>query len=182
MSRIQFENIVTKRLCTGLRVPSGETVEVPKGSMVQITQALGSSYTINYKGNLIRVDGQDADALGKEALHYTFHCDGGADVNEDDVWQVLRSVYDPEIPVNIVDLGLVYGCEVRHLEDGLHRVDVTMTLTAPACGMGPVLVGEVEKKLLSVPHVDEAKVQLTFDPPWDRSKLSDAAKLHLGLI
>lgn len=162
-------------------IPSGVKVKLQPGSQVVVTQALGNSYTLYVNGNLVRVDGRDGDALGLVILEQE-------DVNqmqgtiEEKVWAQLKTCFDPEIPVNIVDLGLVYACEVLPLGRKEHHVDITMTLTAAGCGMGPVLQGEVQEKIRQIHGVTEVKVALVFDPPWDRGMMSDAAKLQLGLL
>lgn len=162
-------------------IPSGAKVKLQKGSMVMITQALGTSYTVYVNGNLVRIAGTDGDALGLVILE-------SPDINlqdgsiEDKLWAQMRTCFDPEIPVNIVDLGLVYSCQVFPLGKEDHRVEVTMTLTAPGCGMGPVLIGEVEEKIRQIHGVTEVKVELVFDPPWSRDMMSDEAKLQLGLL
>jgi probable FeS assembly SUF system protein SufT len=162
-------------------IPSGAKVKLQKGSMVMITQALGTSYTVYVNGNLVRIAGTDGDALGLVILE-------SPDINlqegslEDKIWTQMRTCFDPEIPVNIVDLGLVYSCQVFPLGKEDHRVEVTMTLTAPGCGMGPVLIGEVEQKIRQINGVTEVKVELVFDPPWSRDMMSDEAKLQLGLL
>lgn len=162
-------------------IPSGVKVTLQPGTQVFVTQALGDSYTIYVNGNLVRVAGKDGDALGLVVLD-------SPDINaatgsvEDKIWMQLKTCFDPEIPVNIVDLGLIYACEVMPLGKGEYHVNVTMTLTAVGCGMGPVLVGEVEEKIRKIHGISEVKVELVFDPPWDRSKMSDEAKLQLGLL
>jgi probable FeS assembly SUF system protein SufT len=146
-----------------------------------ITQALGNSYTVYVNGNLARVAGKDGDALGMIILEED-------DINdmpgttEDKVWNMLRTCFDPEIPVNIVDLGLVYECQVVATEENLYTVEIKMTLTAPGCGMGPVLVTDIEQKIQTIHDVIEVKVDLVFDPPWERSMMSDVAKLQLGML
>lgn len=162
-------------------IPSGAKVKLQKGSMVMVTQALGTSYTVYVNGNLVRIQGKDGDALGLVILEQ-------ADINErvgsvdDKVWIQLKTCFDPEIPVNIVDLGLVYNCQVTPLGKNDYRVEVIMTLTAPGCGMGPVLIGEIEEKIRQIHGVIEVKVDLVFDPPWSRDMMSDEAKLQLGLL
>jgi|SRR5579885_1032618 probable FeS assembly SUF system protein SufT len=162
-------------------IPSGAKVKLQPGTQVFVTQALGNSYTVYVNGNLVRVAGKDGDALGLVILEQP-------DVNEmegtveDKVWMQLKTCFDPEIPVNIVDLGLVYACNVIPLGMNEYRVEIVMTLTAPACGMGPVLVAEVEEKTRQINNVKEVKVDLVFDPPWDRDRMSDEAKLQLGLL
>lgn len=162
-------------------IPSGTKVMLQPGTQVFVTQALGNSYTLYVNGNLVRIPGKDGDALGLVILEQP-------DINamqgsvEDKVWIQLKTCFDPEIPVNIVDLGLIYECQVFPLGMNDFRVEVIMTLTAPACGMGPVLVGEVEEKARQIKEVSEVKVDLVFDPPWERDKMSDQAKLQLGLM
>lgn len=178
----QSNTVVTRRDVLARRVPDGTRVTIPADSFVNISQALGGSYTVTWNGRMVRIDGTDADAIGREALKLEFDPpreDG--QVRQDDLWQVLGTVFDPEIPVNIVDLGLVYGCDVIH-RDGENVVQVRMTLTAPTCGMGPVLVGDVEDRLAMVPNVDRVEVELVFDPPWSRDMMSEDAQLELGLF
>lgn len=158
-------------------VPTGTPVTVPEGAFATLTQTLGGACTIVYNGNMARVEPEDVDALGltPEVIDLPPPADGA--VSSDQVWQALRTVHDPEIPVNIVDLGLVYDCAV---EDD--SVDIDMTLTAPGCGMGPVLVADVERRVGKVPFVRTVNVNLVFDPPWRREMMSDEAQLELGLF
>ncbi len=158
-------------------VPTGTPLTIPSGVFVTLTQALGGTYTVIHNGNMARIDGEDADALGfePEVLELAPPADGRACA--DQVWQALRTVHDPEIPVNIVDLGLVYQCDVQ--EDA---VAIDMTLTAPGCGMGPVLVQDVERRVGQVPFVRSVQVNLVFDPPWERNMMSEEAQLELGLF
>ena len=157
-------------------VPTGTPCTLPAGAFVTLTQALGGAYTVIHNGNMARINAEDADALGfePEALDLPAPADGR--VSEQQVWQALETVYDPEIPVNIVALGLVYDCAV----DGAD-VRINMTLTAPGCGMGPVLVQDVEQRVGTVPHVAAVHVNLVFDPPWQRDMMSEEAQLELGL-
>lgn len=174
--------VAVVRDCPARMVPSGTPITLPKNSFVTITQARGGNYTVSYRGNLARVDGIDADALGlqREEIEYT---DSGSDVpQETHVWDTLRTIYDPEIPVNIVDLGLVYGVDIATNDGGHDVVTVTMTLTSPTCGMGQVLANDVRYRVSKVPNVDEVKVNLVFDPPWSRDQISDEAKLELGIF
>ena len=157
-------------------VPTGEPLSLPAGAFVTVTQALGGAYTVVYGGNMARIDGEDADALGFEPETLELAPPEDGLVSNDQVWQALRTVHDPEIPVNIVDLGLVYGCDVRG-----SAVNIDLTLTAPGCGMGPVLVQDVEKRVGKVPFVTAVNVNLVFDPPWDRAKMTEEAQLELGL-
>ncbi len=171
--------VVIKRDCDARLVPIGTPITIPKDTFVTLTQSLGGNYTVVFNGKMARVDGVDADALGFESIvpTYTPRPDGAIDA--DQVHQALRSVFDPEIPVNIVDLGLVYGCEVDPITK---HVQVTMTLTSVGCGMGPVLVREITDRLSRVPNVASVDVALTFDPPWSRDMMSEDAQLELGLF
>ncbi len=164
-------------------VPQGERVELPAGTVGYITQALGGSFTVFVDGNLFRVAGNDADALGKE-LPTALHLPEGAGDDEVEalVWKQLRTCFDPEIPVNIVELGLVYDCVVEPLPGGERRVAIRMTLTAPGCGMGDILVEDVTSKLEQIPTVAETDVDLVFDPPWNQSMMSDVARLETGMM
>ncbi|MCX7945991.1 MAG: putative Fe-S cluster assembly protein SufT [Hydrogenophilus sp.] len=177
------ELVALKRDCPAIAVPTGETALLPEGSVVEVVQALGGSYTVQLGWRLFRIDGADGDALGKPPRQKPVLPENASDEEvERLVWEQLRSCYDPEIPVNIVDLGLVYACEVVRQTDGSRWVRVAMTLTAPACGMGPVLTEEVRRRVLEVPTVKECEVELVFDPPWDRSRMSEAAQLALGVF
>lgn len=162
-------------------IPSGVKVTLQEGTQVFVTQALGNAYTVYVNGNLVRVAGQDGDALGLAVLIEPEINDMPGSI-EDKVWAQLRTCFDPEIPVNIVDLGLVYECRIRPLTNDDVRVEITMTLTAPGCGMGPILVNEIENKIRKIAHVIDQKVELVFDPPWTRDKMTDEAKLQLGLL
>ena len=162
-------------------IPSGVKVTLQQGTQVFVTQALGNSYTIYVNGNLVRVAGKDGDALGLVILETPDINAMEGDV-ESKVWAQLKTCFDPEIPVNIVDLGLVYECNVMPLGNNEFRVDIKMTLTAVGCGMGPVLVAEVDEKVRQIHGVTDAKVELVFDPPWNRDMMSDEAKLQLGLL
>jgi len=175
---VQFE-----RDCAAVLVPQGESVTLPAGSYGYITQSLGGSYTVFVEGNLFRIAGQDGDAIGKEpAESLKLPDDASEDEVEALVWRQLRTCFDPEIPFNIVDLGLVYEANLSLREDGTRLVDVKMTLTAPGCGMGEILVDDVRNKLELIPTVTEAEVELVFDPPWGRHMMSEAAKLETGML
>jgi len=164
-------------------VPQGDTVTLPAGSYGYITQALGGSYTVFVEGNLFRIAGRDGDAIGKEAPAPLELPEGASDEQvEQLVWQQLRTCFDPEIPFNIVDLGLVYEVDLKHLDDGRREVDVKMTLTAPGCGMGDILVDDVRSKLEIIPTVAMADVELVFDPPWGRHMMSESARLETGML
>lgn len=175
--------IILNRDCTALLVPSGARIMLHANTEVTITQSLGSSYTVSVYGNLARIDGKDADALGKTPTDPLAELPEDATI-EEKIWHQLKAVYDPEIPVNIVDLGLVYDCQVTpDLEDNTgFNVKIVMTLTAPGCGMGPVIAHDAKQKVLAVPGVKAADVEIVFDPPWDQSKMSDMAKLELGML
>ena len=174
---------ILSRDCTALLVPSGARIMLHADTEVVITQSLGSSYTVSVYGNLARIDGKDADALGKTPTDPLEELPEDATI-EDKVWHQLKTVYDPEIPVNIVDLGLVYFCHVHpDLEDNTgFNVNIVMTLTAPGCGMGPVIAHDAKQKVSSIPAIKHVDVEIVFDPPWDQSKMSDTAKLELGML
>lgn len=179
------EPVRFERDCDAVLVPQGEAVTLPAGSMGYITQALGGSFTVFVEGNLFRIAGRDADAIGKEPPEPLELPEGADDeAVEKLVWQQLRTCFDPEIPINVVELGLVYSVDVAPHPDrpGERRVAVEMTLTAPGCGMGDVLVADVRDKIELVPTVSEADVELVFDPPWNRSMMSDVARLETGML
>lgn len=180
------EEVTFSRNAEAVMIPSGERVLVPVGSQATITQSLGGSYTlITDRGLMIRVSGRDVEAIGKTPENIVETQEGDqftAEKLEELVWDQLKTCYDPEIPVNIVDLGLVYLCEVEDAEESGKRVKVKMTLTAPGCGMGPVLASDVKNKIESLPGVKSADVEVVFDPVWDRTMMSEAAKLQLGMM
>lgn len=180
-----YEQITVSRTIEAIAIPSGEAVKVPEGTKATITQSLGGSYTImTDRGQMVRVSGSSVSAIGKAVIEQVrVEGDVSPEELEKLVWDQLKTCFDPEIPVNIVDLGLVYLCDVKKIEDapGEHRVHVKMTLTAPACGMGPVLAGDVEQKIRALPGVKDVKVEVVFDPVWDRAMMSEAAKLQLGM-
>ena len=165
-------------------IPVGERVTLQKGQEASITQTLGGSYTVIVNGNMFRIEGKDADALGLEVAAKPVSA--GAPVTQEQlekqVWNQLRSCYDPEIPVNIVDLGLIYDCHLTPLSADTFRVDVKMTLTAPGCGMGPMLAQDVQNKVLCLEGVDDVAVELVWDPPWNQGMMTEEAKLQLGLL
>jgi len=166
-------------------IPVGTKVTLQKGEQAQITQSLGGSYTVVVNGNMFRIEGKDADALGVEAMEEktsTATSDVTQEQIEKEIWNQLRTCYDPEIPVNVVDLGLIYDCHIEPMGANSYRVGVKMTLTAPGCGMGPVLQQDVQNKLLSLEAVDDVSVELVWDPPWNQGMLTEAAKLQLGLM
>jgi len=180
---LSSEPFTLERDCVAVMVPQGEQVTLPAGQIGYITQALGGSFTVYVEGNLFRIAGQDADALGKDAPPaIELPADAGDEDVEKLVWQQLRTCFDPEIPINVVELGLVYDASLERTEAGDRKVYVKMTLTAPGCGMGPVLAQDVQNKLLSLDPIDEANVELVWDPPWNQSMMTEAAKLQLGLM
>ena len=169
--------IPVQRNVTARLVPTGTELTIPQGVFVTLTQALGGTYTVVHNGNMARIESEDADALGFEPEVLTFETPADGKISEEQVWQALRTVHDPEIPVNIVDLGLVYDVAVND-----KNVDIEMTLTAPGCGMGPVLIEDVKRRLQRVPLVADTNVTLVFDPPWSRDMMSEEAQLDLGLF
>ena len=179
--RATREAVVTTRDVRVECVPDGTPFELPAGTVAHITQALGSNFTLVVGGQLVRLKGADADAIGREVPTVpAAAADEGQDLRSR-IQAVLKTCYDPEIPVDIVELGLVYGCELSPMEEGETRVNIDLTLTAPGCGMGEVLANEVADKVLALQGVGEVNVQLVLDPPWDRSRMSEAAQLALGL-
>lgn len=179
------EAVVTTRAVRVERIPDGTAAELPAGTPAQITQALGSSFALLVDGQLMRLKGADADAIGKPVPAAPLvPADIGPEELRGHVWQTLKTCYDPEIPVDIVELGLVYVCDVLPIGnsgDGQFKVSIKMTLTAPGCGMGELIADEVCDKVLALPRVVEANVDIVFDPPWRRSMMSEAAQLTLGL-
>lgn len=177
------EPVKFERDCTVVLVPQGDVVTLPAGSVGYITQALGGSFTVFVEGNLFRVSGEDADAIGKDRPEPLALPEGAGDeAVEALVWKQLRTCFDPEIPVNIVELGLVYGCQLERDGQGGRKVQIQLTLTAPGCGMGEILVEDVRAKVERVPTVNEADVDLVFDPPWSSAMMSDAARLETGMM
>jgi probable FeS assembly SUF system protein SufT len=176
-----MNHAVLSRTCEVIEIPSGVRSTLPEGTSVRIMQSRGDSYTVwtDY-GQMYRVDGKDADALGLEAADGEPAAADTREFKDQMVWDVLKSVYDPEIPVNIVDLGLIYSCKITPLEEGTRKVDVEMSMTAPGCGMGNVLKADVESRLSRLPSVKEVHVEVVLDPPWDMSRMSEAARLQLG--
>ncbi|WP_430390995.1 putative Fe-S cluster assembly protein SufT [Dyella sp. 20L07] len=180
---LSSEPFTLERDCQAVMVPQGETVSLPAGQIGYITQALGGSFTVYVEGNLFRIAGNDADALGKEPPPPIELAGDATDADvEQLIWQQLRTVFDPEIPVNVVELGLVYDVSLEHTAPDQRKVYVKMTLTAPGCGMGDILVDDVRTKIELIPTVTEADVDLVFDPPWNHSMMSDIAKLETGML
>jgi probable FeS assembly SUF system protein SufT len=183
MRRQENEPFVVNREVKAVIVPAGQEVNLKPGQAGYITQALGGSFTVYIDGNLFRVSGTDADAIGQEPVSAPQLPPGA---NDEDVrklaWEQMKTCYDPEIPINIVDLGLVYECEVKPNADGTRAVEVKITLTAPGCGMGDILVDDVRDKIQRIPTVREVKVELTFDPPWNQTMMTEAARLQTGMF
>lgn len=183
MMKRHREDVLVRRPVRVERIPDGSPQDIAAGELAQITQALGSSFTLLVDGQLVRLKGADADAIGKNppeavALPDKVELEDVSDL----VWQTLKTCYDPEIPVDIVELGLIYACDVLPMDDSDDfRVSIEMTLTAPGCGMGDLLVEEIHEKLLALPRVAQVDLDFVFDPPWDRSRMSEAAMLSLGL-
>jgi probable FeS assembly SUF system protein SufT len=183
MRRPGHEPIVVNRDVQAVIVPAGVEVKLRTGTVGYITQALGGSYTVYVEGNLFRIAGTDGDAIGKDAIQPPALPAGATDEDVNRVvWDQLRTCFDPEIPINIVDLGLVYDCSMTPRDDGTRDVSVRMTLTAPGCGMGEVLVADVRDKLKLVPTVRNVDVELVFDPPWNHTMMSEAARLQTGMM
>ena len=182
-----MQNVITvelKRDCAAVQIPHGTPVSLPAGTSVDITQTLGGVFTVQVPGGLFRIASQDADALGLAAPAPVAARPAGGpveEVTEQQVWDILRTCYDPEIPVNIVDLGLVYDMTLTKLPNGQVRVDVKMTLTAPGCGMGGTIAGDAQQKLLYLDPVEEANVEIVWDPAWHQSMITEQGRRILGL-
>jgi probable FeS assembly SUF system protein SufT len=177
------EPVTLTRDVRAIIVPIGEAITLDEGTEGFITQALGGSFTVYVEGNLFRISGVDADALGKEPVEPPSIPDNATDADiESIIWEQLKTCYDPEIPVDIVNLGLVYKCEVTPLGNGERSIDVEMTLTAPGCGMGDVIVQDAREKIAIVPTVSDVKVELVFDPPWNIGMMSEEARLQTGMM
>lgn len=171
--------VVTERDCKARLVPVGNPATIPEGEFVTITQDLGGNFTVTWRGNMYRIDGTDADAIGRKAQVLNFDAPEDGKISEQQVWDALETIFDPEIPINLVSLGLIYKVAVEQ-ETG--SVNIDMTLTAPGCGMGPVLVGDVEYRVAMVPFVESVNVELVFDPAWSREVMSEEAQLEAGLF
>ncbi len=170
------------RDCDAIQIPSGNPIVLPLGTSVIVTQSLGGTYTVATQAGLARIDEKDADALGIDPSQLVSEkktVDGSL---EEAVWEQLKGVFDPEIPVNVVDLGLIYDCSVEKSDAGQTTVNVKMTLTAPGCGMGPTIAADARQKVLMLDGVDEAAVDLVWDPPWNQSMISEAGRMKLGLV
>jgi probable FeS assembly SUF system protein SufT len=179
-----MQNVVSielKRDCEAVQIPAGNSVTLPAGTPADITQTLGGTYTIHAQGGLFRIAAKDADALGLEPETAAPKAAVTGELNDELVWATLRTCFDPEIPVNIVDLGLVYDMHIDRLPSGRGAVFVKMTLTAPGCGMGGVIAGDAQQKLLALPDVEEAVVEIVWDPPWHHSMITETGRKVLGL-
>jgi probable FeS assembly SUF system protein SufT len=175
--------VVLRRNCKAVVIPAGFEIELNKNELVYITQAMGGSFTVYFEGSLYRIAGSDADALGKEPMAAPeLPEEATREDFEKLVWDQIRTCYDPEIPINIVDLGLIYGIEVDDTDPDALKLTVHMTLTAPGCGMGDVLVEDVREKVSIIPTVASVEVDLVFDPPWNQDMMSEAARLEAGLL
>jgi probable FeS assembly SUF system protein SufT len=173
------ELLELKHACDAIEIPSGQPHLLPAGTRVRVTQNLGDSYTVMTElGHMLRIAGKDADALGVTPPQPAESA--VSEFSEKLVWDQLKNIYDPEIPINVVDLGLIYSCEITPAEVG-YKINVKMSLTAPGCGMANVLRVDVERRLAKLPHVREVHVEVVFDPPWQPSRMSEAARLQLGL-
>jgi len=183
MYHSQNEHVTLSRDCEAVLIPAGDQVTLLAGMTGFMTQALGGSFTVYIDGNLFRIAGKDGDAIGKEPLATPDVPDDASEAEiEAAVWQQLRTCYDPEIPINIVELGLVYECKVERAANGEREVKIKMTLTAPGCGMGEILAQDVREKVGIIPTVARADVELVFDPPWNQSMMSEEARLEAGLL
>ena len=177
------EPVTLQRDCRAVLIPAGEELNLKQGTSGFITQALGGSFTVYVEGNLFRVAGRDADALGKEPVAPPEVPENASDDDiEALIWEQMRTCFDPEIPINIVDLGLIYDCTLNRGEDGRREVAINMTLTAPGCGMGEILVQDVREKVELIPTIERAYVDLVFDPPWNQSMMSEEARLQTGML
>ncbi|NQZ30158.1 MAG: putative Fe-S cluster assembly protein SufT [Oceanospirillaceae bacterium] len=176
---MQQNMVVTQRECPARRVPSGQLTSIPVGQFISIKQDLGGNYTVTWQGNMLRIDGTDAGAIGREPEQLIFSKNNSDAISEAHVWQAIKSVFDPEIPVNLVDLGLIYNVEV---DQQSKSANIQMTLTAPGCGMGPILVSDVEYRVALAPNVENVNVELVFDPPWHKDMMSEEAQLETGLF
>ena len=182
MTKIDNELIKVSRDCDAILIPGGEKVVLVEGTHIRITQALGGDYTVYVNGNLLKVSGKDSDAIGiKKDVTKKNVLEKNTEVNEDRIWEVLKTCYDPEIPVNIVDLGLIYDMKLDKNIEGI-IINIKMTLTAPGCGMGPVIAQDVEDKLMDLATVNRVIVDLVWEPVWNQAMMTDAARLELGML
>ena len=178
------EQVIIERDCEATLIPFGNKITLKKGEEAHITQALGGSYTLMIHGNLVRIESKDADAIGKipEVQPRVEEKENDGRADEKAVWDAMKTCYDPEIPVNIVDLGLIYSCEISNEGGGGSSVAIKMTLTAPGCGMGDMIATEVRQKIEGIQGTSDVNVELVWDPPWDRSMITESARLQLGML
>ena len=179
MNNVEF--IKVGRDCNGYLIPSGDKIKLKKGSNVKITQSLGGDFTVYINGNLVKISGKDADAIGQKVIENKKSIKNKR-FDEKYIWEVLKTCYDPEIPVNIVDLGLIYDLSFKKVKEDIYFVNVKMTLTAPGCGMGPVIAQDVETKIKNLSFVDDVLVEVVWDPVWNQDMMSEEAKLKLGML
>ena len=173
--------IITSRECEGFLIPSGEKIKLKEGTTVKITQSLGGDFTLYVNGNLIKISGKDADVIGKK-ISNEIKDNGPNKFDEKIIWDVLKTCYDPEIPVNIVDLGLIYDLVYKKMENDKYYINIKMTLTAPGCGMGPVIAQDVETKISNLNFVNDILVEVVWEPLWNQEMMSEEAKLKLGMF
>ena len=177
------EPFSASRDVTAIIIPAGESLTLREGTSGFITQALGGSFTVYVEGNLFRIAGTDADAIGKEPVPPPAIPENATNADiESVIWEQLKTVYDPEIPINVVDLGLIYRCEIENRPEGGRFVQIDMTLTAPGCGMGPILLQDAQEKIAVIPTVEDVRVELVFDPPWNQAMMSEEARLQTGMM
>ena len=174
--------ITVSRNCDATMIPAGEKIILIEGTHVRITQSLGGNFTVLVSGNLVKVSGDDADALGLENEIIKDAKIPSRLATEDDIWEAMKQCFDPEIPVNIVDLGLIYDLKLDFFKEKGTAVDIKMTLTAPGCGMGPAIAEDAKNKVLQLPGVFDVNIHLVWDPQWDRDMMTEEAKLQLGLL
>ena len=180
-----YEEVNIQREVGAIQIPDGSPVTIPEGTKVLITQSLGGSFTVmTDRGAMYRIDERNADALGKEPVESASAAAAPADAEslEQLIWSEMKKCFDPEIPVNIVDLGLIYNCQIEDRSEGGFRAEIKMTLTAPGCGMGPVLAEDVRARLEAISGIEETEVEIVFDPPWNPNMMTDAARLQLGFM
>ena len=173
--------IILKRDCDGVLIPSGDFINLKKNTKVKITQSLGGYFTLYVNGNLVKLNGKDADALGYK-IKKVDDTNQNNKYSEEEIWERLKTCYDPEIPVNIVDLGLIYDLKPEKKTNDKYFISIKMTLTAPGCGMGPSIAKDVETKVSSLPYISDVLVELVWDPQWNQDMMTEEAKLQLGML
>jgi probable FeS assembly SUF system protein SufT len=181
-SFLMHQEIILKRDCDAIQIPSGTTLVLPAGTQVIVTQSLGGTFTVATPGGLARIDQKDTDALGIDPSTPAPAKTAPEGTLEEAVWNQLKTVFDPEIPVNVVDLGLIYDCTIVTTENGQTKAEVKMTLTAPGCGMGPTIAADARSKILTIEGIDEAEVELVWDPAWNQNMISEAGRMKLGMV